>query len=135
MKMRSYTKRKNVAKVKQEFEDMKTISYANAKAYLNVEEMEMTPSTPGFVEEASAVESQGTTNIPGLEVPVIKNTYAHAKNNEAVKWKPKTRPTNKFHLNMKKLLNPKLQEEQMIEIEESSIEEDTQSRKMEGYDC
>ena len=54
--------------------------------------------------------------------PVIKKTYAHIRNTEIVKWRPKIEPTNKFHLNMKKLLNPKLQEEKMIEIEEYSRE-------------
>ena len=33
---------------------------------------------------------------------------------------------------MKKLLNPKLQEEKMIEIEESSNKENTQSKRIEG---
>ena len=49
-------------------------------------------------------------SIPEPESPVIKKTYSHLKNIEIVKWGPKTGPTNKFHLNMKTILNPKLQE-------------------------
>ena len=91
-----------------------------AKVDFDVEEMEMTPSTPGFVEEVLVVENMGTMSMPEPEIPGIKKTYAHAKNVETVKWRPKTRPTNKLHLNMKQLLNPRIQEEKMIEIEEYS---------------
>ena len=38
-------------------------------------------------------------------------------------WRPKTRPNNKLRLNMKKLLNPKLDEEKVTVIEDSSSQE------------
>ena len=38
-------------------------------------------------------------------------------------WRPKTRPRNKLRLNMKKLLNPKLNKEEVIVIEDSSSDE------------
>ena len=108
MRLRSYSKRKSVAKGWQGFEDMDIVSDATTKDDLDVEEMEMTPSTPGFVEESSVVESMVTMSMPKPEIPIIKKTYAHVRNVEIVKWQPKTRPTNKIHLNMKKLLNPRL---------------------------
>ena len=41
-----------------------------------------------------------------------------------VGWRPKTRPKNKLRLNMKKLLNPKLAQEEIIVIEDSSSQEE-----------
>ena len=41
-------------------------------------------------------------------------------------------PTNKFHLNTRKILNPRIQEENTIEIEEYSSEGDTQYKKIDG---
>ena len=38
-------------------------------------------------------------------------------------WRPKTRPKNKLRLNMKKLLNPKLADEKVTIIEDSSPQE------------
>ena len=38
-------------------------------------------------------------------------------------WRPKTRPKNKFRLNMKKLLNPKLAKEKVTLTEDSSSED------------
>jgi len=38
-------------------------------------------------------------------------------------WRPKTRPNNKLRLNMKKLLNPKLNKERVTVIDDSSSEE------------
>jgi len=35
-------------------------------------------------------------------------------------WRPKTRPKNKLRLNMKKLLNPKLDKKKVTVIEDSS---------------
>ena len=119
MKLRSYSKKKIVEKEQQ---GSKGISDANAKVDSDAEEMEITPSTPGFVEEVSVKESMGTMSLQHPETPVIKNTYAHAKSFETTKWRPKTRLTNKLHLNMKKMLNPNLQREKLIEIEESSSE-------------
>ena len=94
--------------------------------------MVITPSTPGFEKKFSIMEKMGTTSLTQSKTLVIKNTYAHAKSFEIDKWRSKTRPTNKLHLNMKKMLNPKLQREKMIEIKESSFEEETQSRNIEG---
>ena len=41
-----------------------------------------------------------------------------------VGWRPKTRPKNKLRLNMKKLLNPKLAQEKITVIEDSSSQEE-----------
>ena len=38
-------------------------------------------------------------------------------------WRPKTRPRNKLRLNMKKLLNPKLNKEGVTVIDDSSSDE------------
>ena len=40
--------------------------------------------------------------------------------------------SNKFHMNMKKLLNPGLKNETMIYVKEYSSEEDTKSKRIEG---
>ena len=39
-------------------------------------------------------------------------------------WRPKTRPKNKLRLNMKKLLNPKLDKKKITVIEDSSSQEE-----------
>ena len=83
---------------------MNIVSYVNEKKDLDLEEMEMTPSTPGFVEKDSVVESMGTMSMPELEIPIIKKTYAHVRNVEIVKWWPKTRHINKIHMNMKNMI-------------------------------
>ena len=41
-----------------------------------------------------------------------------------VGWRPKTKPKNKLRLNMKKLLNPKLAQEEITVIEDSSSQEE-----------
>ena len=41
-----------------------------------------------------------------------------------VGWRPKTRPKNKLRLNMKKVLNPKLAQEKITMLEDSSSQED-----------
>ena len=48
---------------------------------------------------------------------------------EEVKWRPKTRVKNKLRLNMKKILNPKLRNEKVMMIEDSSDEEDMGSEE------
>ena len=48
---------------------------------------------------------------------------------EKVKWRPKTRVKNKLRLNMKKILNPKLRNEKVTMIEDSSNEEDMGSEE------
>ena len=44
-------------------------------------------------------------------------------------WRPKTRPKNKLSLNMKKLLNPKLNTEGINMIDTSSLDENIESKK------
>ena len=68
LKLRSYSKRNNVVEVQQWFEDMKIVSDVNAKSDSYIEEMEMGPSNPGFVEEASVVERMGTTSVWNMNV-------------------------------------------------------------------
>ena len=41
-----------------------------------------------------------------------------------VGWRPKTRPKNKLSLNMKKILNPKLVQEKITIVEDSSSQEE-----------
>ena len=45
-------------------------------------------------------------------------------------WRPKTRPRNKLRLNMKKLLNPKLNKERVTVIDDSSSEDTLTDDKM-----
>ena len=59
-------------------------------------------------------------------------TYGRVKISEATTWIQKTRPTNKLRLNMKKILNPEWQKEKLIEIDESTSEAESQSKKIEG---
>ena len=47
-------------------------------------------------------------------------------------WRPKTRPKNKLRLNMKKLLNPKLANEKVTLIEDSSSEDKLDERPKES---
>ena len=47
-----------------------------------------------------------------------------------MRWRPKTRVKNKLRLSMKKILNPKLAEEKIIAIDDSSCQEDLE--KYEG---
>ena len=114
MKLRSYNKRKNIAKIQQGIEYVKDISYVDVKADSGAEKMVMMPNTPVFVEEILVVESMGTTSISEHEFQVIEKTYDRIRDVETVKCRPKTKPTNKFHLNTKRLLNPRIQEEKMI---------------------
>ena len=44
-------------------------------------------------------------------------------------WRPKTRSKNKLRLNMKKLLNPKLNTEEVIVLDNSSSDEKLESSK------
>ena len=48
---------------------------------------------------------------------------------EGSKRRPKTRATNKFGLNMKQIINPKLQNEKVTVIKDSSGEEDNESEE------
>ena len=48
---------------------------------------------------------------------------------EEIKWRPKTRAKNKLRLNMKRILNPKLKEEKITVIEDSSSEEDVEGEE------
>ena len=48
---------------------------------------------------------------------------------EEVKWRPKTRVKNKLALNMKNILNPKLRNEKVMVIEDSSNEEYMESEQ------
>ena len=48
---------------------------------------------------------------------------------ERLKWRPKTRATNKIRLNMKIILNPKLKNEKITIIQYSSSEENNESEE------
>ena len=45
-------------------------------------------------------------------------------------WRPKTRPTNKLKLNLKKLLNPKLNTKEVTVLDDISSDEEPESDKM-----
>ena len=44
-------------------------------------------------------------------------------------WRPNTRPKNKFRLNIKKLLNPKLAKKKITVIEDSSSQEEVKDNE------
>ena len=46
-----------------------------------------------------------------------------------VGWRPKTRPENKLRLNIKKLLNPKLDQKKITVIEDSSSQEELEENE------
>ena len=48
---------------------------------------------------------------------------------ERAKWRPKTRVMNKLRLNMKIILNPKLKNENITVIQDSSSEENNKSEE------
>ena len=48
---------------------------------------------------------------------------------EGLNWRPKTRPTKKLRLNMKRILNPKLKKEKITVIEDSSSEENMENEE------
>ena len=58
--------------------------------------------------------------------------YTRALNIEVVKWRPKTRASNQFGMNMKMVLNIGLKNDSLINAEESSSEEYSKSKKIEG---
>ena len=84
--------------------------------------MEVTISSSSILEEENR-----TTSLQQPENPVIIKTYAWL-----MSWRQKSRPTNKLHLNMKKILNPKWQKEKLIEIDEFTSEQESKSKKFEG---
>ena len=64
-----------------------------------------------------------------LQIPNVKVHKKSLMQLEGVKWRLKTRPTNKLRLNMKRILNPKLKKEKIIVIEDSSSEENMESKE------
>ena len=48
---------------------------------------------------------------------------------EGSKWRPQTRATNKIRLNMKRILNPKMENEKIKVIQYSSSEENNESEE------
>ena len=87
-------KRKGMDKTQQGFE------YSDVKFDSDTEKMVTTPKTPGFLEYI-LVEKSMEIGVPDPKSPKVKKTYSRLKNVEAIKSQPKTRPSNKFHLNMK----------------------------------
>ena len=59
--------------------------------------------------------------IPSTKIEVVVDPLSML---EVPKWRPKARPTNKLRLNMKRVFNPKLKNEQILIIEYSLAEEE-----------
>ena len=62
-----------------------------------------------------------------LQIPNVKIQNKYFMQVEGLKWRPKTRPTNKLRLNMKRILNPKFGKEKITVIEDSSSEENMEN--------
>ena len=79
------------------------------------EEFSSAPNTPHIISEKLSEKGMIlSTNIEVVIEPLSKP--------EVPKWRPKTRATNKLRLNMKRVLNPKLKNEKIMTIEDSSTE-------------
>ena len=89
-----------------------------------------TLKTPGQQEE-DLVEEASERGMSELTSPNEKMVYTHSQSYETIQWRPKTRASDKFQLNMKRVLNPELKNEGIIDVDESSREEDTKSKEME----
>ena len=64
-----------------------------------------------------------------LKIPNVKIQKNYLLQVEGLKWRPKTRPTNKLRLNMNRILNPKLGKQNITVIEYSSSEENMENEK------
>ena len=64
-----------------------------------------------------------------LQIPNVKVHKKYLMQLEGSKWRPTTRATNKIRLNMKIILNPKLQNEKITVIRDSSSEENNESEE------
>ena len=81
------------------------------------EEFLSTPDTPCIISEKFSE----TGMIPSTNIEVVAEPSSKPR---IPKWGPKTRPTNKLRLNMKRVLNPKLNNEKIVTIEYSSTKEE-----------
>ena len=90
-----------------------------------------TPRTPRDLEEIS-IEKSLEQGMSDKWPPKPKNIYTHSVKHEVVKWRQKTRDSNKFAMNMKKVLNLDLKNETLIDVEEYSSEEDAKWKRIEG---
>ena len=87
--------------------------------------------------QSSVCVEKRTTKVPiiaeskddSLQVSKVKLQKESLIQVEEVKWRPKTRVKNKLRLNMKNILNPKLRNEKVTMIEDSSNEEDMGSEE------
>ena len=88
----------------------------------------VTPRTPGHLEE-ELVEKMLDSGMPEVTSSEIERDDSCLHNSELVRWRSKTNITNKFHLNMKRTLNPKIKNETIINVEEYNSDEDTKSKE------
>ena len=70
--------------------------------------------------------------MPEATSPKVERTYSCFQSPRVVQWRPKTRASNKFQLNMKINLNYKLKSKTIVNVDESSSEEDAKSKQMEN---
>ena len=64
-----------------------------------------------------------------LQIPNEKIQNKSFMQVEGLKWRPKTRATNELRLNMKRILNPKMKNENITVIQDSSSEENNESEE------
>ena len=64
-----------------------------------------------------------------LQAPYFKEDKKSFMQLERPRWRPKTRAVNKLRLNMKILLNPKMKKEKITVIQDSSSEENKESKE------
>ena len=64
-----------------------------------------------------------------LQVLEVKSQKKYLLQMGKSKWRPKTRATNKIRLNMKRILNPKMKNEKVTIIEDSSSEENMENEE------
>ena len=87
--------------------------------------------------QGSICVQESTTKVPivaelkrdSLQVSNVKLQKKSLVQVEEINWRPKNRAKKKLRMNMKRILNPKLKEEKITVIEDSSTEEDMESEK------
>ena len=86
--------------------------------------------TPSYFEEEPMDKALETGISEATSPKVERNDYCF-QSSGAIQWRPKTRASNKLHMNIKRALNPKLKSKTIVNLDETSSEEDTKSKEME----
>ena len=87
--------------------------------------------TPSYFEEEPMDKALETGISEATSPKVERNDYCF-QSSGAIQWRPKTRASNKLHMNIKRALNPKLKSETIINVDESNSEEETKSTEQGG---